>query len=134
MREANLKAEVKTIERLREDWLEAENRKDVEATMEFMHDDIILHVANIPQFLGKDALKGPFSDYIKNRLISTDSISSRIEVSSSGDMAYDIGTSLARVKGQEGPVEVRQKYLIVWKMIDGEWKCVASSWSEDGRR
>lgn len=131
MRGVDVEAEEQTIERLRGEWLEAENRKDVEATMAFMSDDVILHVANIPQFLGKDALREPFSDYIRNRLISTDSWSSRIDVSSSGDMAYDIGTSLAKVRGQEGPIEVKQKYLNIWKKTGGDWKCVASSWSED---
>jgi ketosteroid isomerase-like protein len=101
--------------------------------MSYMADDIILHIANIPPYKGKEALREPFTDYIKNRLLSTTKESTKIEVSKEGDLAFDIGTSVAVVKGLQGPKEVHQKYLDVWKKMSGEWKCVASSWSSSER-
>ncbi len=54
-----------------------------------------------------------------------------IVLSSSGDLAYHHGTSTAALRGPDGQVDDPEKYLIVWKKVDGDWKAVAGSFSSD---
>lgn len=110
--------------------MEAENRKDEEA-LSYMSDDIILHIADMPPFQSKEALRQPFTEYSENQLVSREKRSTRIEIAACGDMAYDVGTSTAVVKGKQESREVHQKYLDIWRKEDGDWRCVASSWSNN---
>lgn len=69
--------------------------------------------------------------FIEDMLISINGKPTQIEVASSGDLAYDLGNSTATMNGPNGPYEDKQKYLIIWKKIDGKWKAVAGSFSSD---
>lgn len=54
-----------------------------------------------------------------------------IEASSSGDLAYEIGTyQLSFEKGGQR-VDDRGKYVVVWKRIDGAWKAAADILNSD---
>ena len=130
MREVNIEAEKKQLARLGQDWWEAENRKDVGALMEVFSDDVIVQPANVPQLIGKDAVRNFFEDYYKT-LVSSSGEQTRIEVASSGDMANEAGTMKVVMKGPEGTIEDEQKYLAVYKKIEGKWKCTALSASSD---
>ena len=126
----DIEAEKKLLAQLAQDWYAAESRKDVEAEMAFLSDDIILHPANAPQLIGKKAVRKSMLDLYK-MLVSISGGPTRIEVSSSGDFAYDIGRGKAVMKGPEGTFEVYPKYLAVWRKINGKWKCVAWSFNFD---
>ncbi len=125
-----MEAEKQIIARLGRGWWEAWNRKDIDAEMALIADNIIVQPANMPQFVGKKAYREFMEEYYKI-LVSTVGESSRIEVSSSGDMAYDAGTMKVLLKGPEGTIEDEQKYFAVYQKIDGEWKCTALSSSSD---
>jgi len=126
----DIEAEKKLLAQLAQDWYAAESRKDVEAEMAFLSDDIILHPANAPQLIGKEAVRKSMLEHYK-MLVSISGGPTRIEVSSSGDFAYDIGRGKAVMKGPEGTFEVDPKYLTVWRKINGKWKCVAWSFNFD---
>ena len=130
MTNVDIEAEKKLLAQLAQDWYAAENRKDVEAEMAFISDDIIFQPANAPQLIGKEAVRKFISEFHK-MLVSISGGPTRIEVSSSGDFAYDIGRGKAVIKGPEGTFEDDEKYLIVWRKIDGKWKCVAWSFNSD---
>jgi len=98
--------------------------------MQLIADDIIVQSANMPQFIGKGAYREFMREYYKT-LVSTVGLSTRIEVSSSGDMAYDAGTMRVVMKGPEGQFEDDQKYLAVYRKMDGKWKCTVLSASSD---
>lgn len=54
----------------------------------------------------------------------------RIEVASSGDMAYEVGTYKVRWKSKEsGEGEASGNYVTVWKKAGGEWKTAAYIWN-----
>lgn len=55
----------------------------------------------------------------------------KIEVSSSGDLAYVKGTSRESKQTPNGIVEEVGKGVDVWKKENGEWKCVLSIWNSD---
>ena len=130
MNKVDVEAEKKILVRLGQQWWAAWNRKDIDAEMELIAPDIVVQPANMPQFSGKDAYREFMEEYYKT-LVSTSGESTRIEVSSSGDMAYDVGTMKVVVEGPEGRFEDDQKYLAVYKKIDGKWKCTALSASSD---
>ena len=52
-----------------------------------------------------------------------------LEISTSGDMAYILGTYHVVIEGSEGQVEVDGKHINVLKKINGEWKYVVFSGS-----
>jgi len=130
VKEVNVEVEKQIIARLGREWWEAWNRKDIDAEMALIADKILVQSAGMPQFVGKKAYREFMEEYYKT-LVSTIGESSRIEVSSSGDMAYDAGIMKVILKGPEGTIEDEQKYFAVYQKIDGEWKCTVLSSSSD---
>ena len=49
----------------------------------------------------------------------------KINVSSSQDMAYEIGTNALGFRGDKGLVQKKGKYVVVWKKVGGTWKAAA---------
>lgn len=130
MREVDIEAEKEKLARLGQEWWEAENRKDVDALLQVFSDDVIVQPANVPQLIGKDAVRTFFENYYKT-LVSSRAEQTRIEVASSGDLANEAGTMKVVMKGPGGTIEDMQKYLAVYKKIEGKWKCTALSASSD---
>ncbi len=128
----DVEAEKKKIWEANQEWYRLENDNKVDEIFEkFIDDDIILQVPGMPQLVGKKATYSFMKEFIENVLISVEGKPTRLEVAESGELAYDIGNSTAKVMGPDGPVDDKQKYLIVWKKIDGKWKAIAGSFSSD---
>ncbi len=126
----DLQAEEEQIRQLNQQWYAAENRKDLDATMQFIAEDCVLHVPGIAPLEGHEAIRTFMAEFFQS-LVSVGGGPTQIVVSSSGDLAYDWGTTQAIFEGPEGRVEDEQKYLIAWQKIDGEWKAVAGSFSSN---
>jgi len=128
----DIEAEKKKIWESNQEWYRLENDKKVDEIFErFIDDDIIFQVPGMPQFVGKEAVYSFMKEFIENVLVSVDGKPTSLEVAESGELAYDLGNSTAKVMGPDGPVDDKQKYLIVWKKIDGKWKAIAGSFSSD---
>ena len=54
-----------------------------------------------------------------------------VEVAASGELAYDVGPWAVVFEGEDGCTEAPGKSTIVWRKLDGEWKCVLMSFSMD---
>lgn len=136
-KEVDVEAEKQLLARHVQEWFEAENRKDVDGVMKFIAEDYILQPPNMPQIVGREAYRKFLVEFLQSfeirGVVSVSGVPTRIEVSAAGDLAYYIGTSRAVLKGPEGRAR-EGKYLLVWKKIDGEWKCVAESFSSDKPR
>jgi len=126
----DIEAEKQAIRELIQEWFEAENRKDLEATVRACADDIIAQLPNMPQAEGREAMRNFYTEFFK-MLVSIEGGSTKVVVSAAGDMAYDFGWGQMVLEGPEGRIEDKTKYLAVWKKINGEWKCVAISSSSD---
>lgn len=50
-----------------------------------------------------------------------------VESGSNGDLAYERGTYLA--EGPDGEHLDHGKYLVVWTLVDGEWKMLHDMWN-----
>lgn len=59
------------------------------------------------------------------------STTTRIDVASSGDMAWEYGVNRAVVKDDQDNLLDMGKYLAAWKKMDGQWFVAAVAFSSD---
>ena len=110
----------------------AEAAFDVDAAIEFWAEDAILQPAGGPQLQGKSDILDLYRQYFESGMIKDFSgKATHIEVSSSGDLAYEFGVNRMVLAGDEGDLLDTGKYLLVWKKIDEEWMIAALSFTSD---
>ena len=126
----DLQAEVQQIRQLTQDWYDAENRKDLDAVMGFMAEGMVGEFHGMPLMEGKEAMRGVMAPMLE-AMVSITPGPMTIVVSGDGEMAYQYGTSTAVFAGPDGEVEDPQKFLFVWRKLNGEWKAVAGASSSD---
>ncbi|MBN2028663.1 DUF4440 domain-containing protein [bacterium] len=126
----DFQAEEQQIRQFTQEWYDAENRKDLDAIMPFIAEESVLQMPGMPQIEGKEAQRSVMAVLLES-MVSITGGPMTIVVSESGDIAYQYGTSTAVIQGPDGEFEDPEKYLFVWKKIDGEWKVVAGSFSSD---
>ena len=126
----DLVADEQQIRQLTQDWFDAENRKDLDTIMGFVAEGILLQVPGMPVIEGKQAMRDFMTTFLDSQVGITGGPMT-IVVSESGDVAYHFGTSTAVFVGPDGEFDDPEKYLFVWKKIDGEWKAVAAAFSSD---
>lgn len=126
----DLAAEEQLIRQATQDWYDAENRKDLDAIMEFVAEGFVMQVPGMPVIEGKEAMRSFMATFLES-LASISGGPMTIVVSPSGAMAYHFGTSTALIEGPDGQFEDPEKYLFAWEKIDGEWKAVAGAFSSD---
>jgi len=128
----DVEVEKKNVWEANQLWFKLENEKKVDEIFDqLVADDFILQAPGMVQIIGKEANYEFMKPYYNDILISATGHPMRIEVAESGELAYDIGTTVAQLNGPDGPFEDPQKYLFVWKKIDGKWKAVAGHFSSD---
>ena len=128
----NVEAEKLEIQRVIKRIEDAENRKDVDAMFEDMTENSILHKCGAPQIQGIDAWREDYEKFFKSGFISTSLTSLGIEVAASGDLAWEHGSFISEFEGPDGRIKSEGKYLGVYKKVDGKWKGVAVSISDNG--
>jgi len=128
----DIEAEKQVIRDMLKTAFEVEQQKDVDAIMElgYFAEDVILQGPNMPQLKGLEGARYFYTEFFKI-LVSIEGGSTEIKISRYGDMAWDYGWNRTVYKGPDGPIEDEGKYLEVFKKINGEWKCVAISFSSD---
>ena len=121
----DIEAEKKEIECMIKECEAAENRKDTEKELEYFTKDAVYQRRN-----GKDegieAIRGQFLKNIRS-FVSSEHMPLRIEVSSSGDMAWVLGYFTTKYDRAEGVVEGGGNWLAALRKVDGKWKYVALS-------
>jgi uncharacterized protein (TIGR02246 family) len=120
----NIEAEKLEIEKTMKRVEAAENRHDVEGMLADMTDDGILHVCGVPQVQGRDAIRELYAAFFET-FVSTDITTLQVEVSSSGDMAWEYGAYVNEFEGPDGRIKEDGKYLGVWNKVDEKWKAAA---------
>jgi ketosteroid isomerase-like protein len=128
----DIEAEKKAIRDLVKHAFEVENHKDVDEIMDlgYFTEDTIGQGPNMPQIKGLEAFRNFYTEFFKI-LDSIEGGSSEIIISEAGDMACDIGWNRTVYKGPNGPIKDEGKYIQVMKKINGDWKCIAISFSSD---
>jgi ketosteroid isomerase-like protein len=129
------RAEADAIRNIEDQWTAANKAKDINKAVSFFASDAVSMEPNKPiSDIGIEAIRKSweswFSDttYLHNTITMT---IDTIEVSASGDFGYARGTNHYSLKTPNGPVEYVDKFIDIYKKIDGEWKCIVGIWNSD---
>jgi ketosteroid isomerase-like protein len=110
----------------------AEAAQNAEQALAFWADDAIVQGAGSPQIQGHDAIRALYDSFFgSGQLKQFEGTTSHLEVSQSGDLAYEYGVNRFVLTGPSGDLLDIGKYLVVWKKIDGEWYAAALSFTSD---
>lgn len=130
-----MKSELATFEqamaRLGTDMVDAFNRGDVGACMEYYTDDATLLIPDRPPIKGREAIKAVLRDHANagTKMTAIDPL----EVGSSGDLGYYAGTCEFDMPADDGStVKQTGKFVSVFRLQgDGSWKAVIDSLTRD---
>jgi uncharacterized protein (TIGR02246 family) len=108
-------------------WSKTASANDVDGTVSYYTDDASLLAPNAPIATGKQAIRASWASLLTpGNTLSWEA--KRVEVSRSGDLAYEIGTYRLAMKGAQD----RGKFVVVWKkQPDGQWKVAADIFNSD---
>jgi len=119
----DVEAEKKEILRNIEELETAEKLKDIEGILELLTEDFVF-VQRSAKYEGivstREWLERSVQDFISSKHVPL-----RVEVSSSGDMAWLLGYETNKRERDEGIVETRGDYLVTFRKVEGKWKQVA---------
>ena len=108
------------------EWNAAEAAKDVEKCVSFYAADGERFATGSPVIRGIDALRTEWRKYVSSPgTFQWNTL--KVEVSSSGDLAYETGRFVLKTVDRNGqPSTTTGKYVCVWKkQRDGKWKVEA---------
>lgn len=128
----NIVAEAETIRSIENQWTVALQNKDVNKVMSIYSPEGVVMKPNNAIYVGLQAIRGQVeSDFADTAILwNTTSTSIDItEVSASGDLAYARGVNTSKLKTMTGTVENPDKWIDLYKKIDGQWKCIVSIWN-----
>ena len=117
------------VEKLFRHWAELEVKKDLDAWLELVADDVILQPAGEPAVRGKNAARDWFINFFQTPVSLMEPGHLTVFVSESQDLACNYGDLTVVVDSPDGKVEGAMKSMVVWRKIDGSWKVAANSWS-----
>ena len=112
--------------------IEAETSRDLDRAMTYMAPGVILQPPDRPMVHGREAVREFYAEWFALPYKEIQVHAQTVTVASSGDLAYLVGESSLVFSGPEGDRPVPGKYLGVWRVIDGEWRLAALSWTGSG--
>jgi len=119
----DIEAEKKELLRMAKVVEAAENRKDIEEILETFTEDSVC-LARSGKYEGIESIR-EWLERGYRVLISSKHVPLRVEVSSSGDMAWIIGYATIKEERDEGIVEITEDYLTTLRKVEDIWKTVA---------
>jgi ketosteroid isomerase-like protein len=128
--DVNIEADRKILSELHTKLLVDEDT-DVEEEMKYFVEDTILIPPNAPPVKGISAIRAAVKEMVKTDWDLGDPGRGvlNLEISASGDLAYDVGRYKLVNKRLEGPVEERGYFVTLYKKIDGDWKFMGQIWN-----
>ena len=120
-------AEADAIRDIENQWIAANQAKDIDKIIACFSDDTVLIEPGVPVTEGVQSIKELWGSMAADTTFLWETYSTtidKIEVAASGDLAYDRGISRMQMKTSEGITEYVGKWVGIWKKIDGQWKCV----------
>ena len=130
----DIRAEAKAINAIEGQWDAAIIRKDVDKIISFFAPGAVVMNQNAPSFIGLEAIRKSleswFADTTNHHNTFTSAIDT-IEFSASGDLAYARGTNRIKMSTSNGIVEDLDKWITIYRKINGEWKVIVDIWNSD---
>ena len=126
-------ADEATLRKLDDEWSKAAGAKDLEKTLSFFADDIMIMPSNSPVLQGKEAARAMWKAMFAVPGFGGGWKATRVEVAKSGDLGWTSGPyEITEVDANGKPMTDKGKYLAVWRrQADGSWKCVADMFNTD---
>jgi uncharacterized protein (TIGR02246 family) len=113
-------------------WDKAAQAKDVDKSVSFYADDASMLPPGMPIANGKDAIRAVWTQLLSAPGGALTFAPSKVLVSSSGDMAYEIGAFQATANDAQGkPATSTGKFVVVWRKRGGQWKVAADIFNDD---
>ncbi len=113
------------IEEMNVKWVAAFKERDFAWLEALYTSDGLLLPSNSPPIEGPQAIVEVWKSWGELPNVEIEFGADRVEASSSGDMAYDFGWYTFAFDTDDGRVEDKGKYVIVWKNVGGAWKVAA---------
>lgn len=110
-------------------WAKAVALKDADQTTAFYAENGTFLAPGAPIASGKDAIRKTWAALMGSPGFALSFAPTKIEISKSGDYAYEIGDYQLTLNGKDGkPQTTKQKYVVVWgKQADGNWKALVDA-------
>lgn len=107
-------------------WAKALASKDAAQAASFYAEDASLLAPGVPMVTGKEAIEKTLAEMMRAPGFALRFAPTKINVSSSGDLAYEWGDySLTRNDAKGKPETSKGKYVVVWgKRGDAGWKAL----------
>jgi len=114
-------------------WSKTAENKQVDELVAYFLDDAVLLPSNEPMTTGKEDIRKMVSGMFSLPGFAFKWQPTKVDVSSSGDLAYTLGTYESSIDGPDGkPMMDRGKYATVWKkQPDGSWKVAVDMFNSD---
>jgi uncharacterized protein (TIGR02246 family) len=101
-------------------WMNAIAANDIDAIASIYANDAVYMAPGQPRHVGKEAVLAAWRTYFKRpdfKALYTPSLT----LSANLDIAYDVGSYLVTLTREGETVEIRGKYVVIWKMEGCEW-------------
>ena len=108
--------------------------RDVDKILSYYADDATLMIPDMPLIKGRDAMKPGLTALLTDKNVSLSFVTSTVEVSKSGDLAYTQGTySMTHTdpKSKKVVTEKGKSVTVYKKQADGSWKAIEDINNED---
>jgi ketosteroid isomerase-like protein len=122
---------VKQIHALYGNWMKAIRERNLEAIVSNFANHMTYMPPGRPKASGKSAVRDVWAGYLERKNFIA-YYEPTIHVSEKGDMAYDIGSYRITMENDQGPATFTGKYVVVWELIDGQWKAVLDMDNSNG--
>jgi uncharacterized protein (TIGR02246 family) len=127
-------AEVEAIRNIENQWTVALQNKDIEKVLSLYSPEGVVMKPGNSVYAGLQSIRKQVeSDFADTTMLwnTTSTTIDIIEVSASGDMAYARGINRGKMKTLTGIVEYSDKWIDIYKKIDGQWKCIVGIWNSN---
>jgi ketosteroid isomerase-like protein len=116
-----------------DNWSKAAQSKKVDDWMAFYSDNAIVLPPNEQKVDNKEGIRKEIGILLAAPGLSLHWVPTKVEVASSGDLAYTQGSYELTANDAKGkPATDHGKTLEIWrKQADGSWKCIADMWSSN---
>lgn len=116
-------SDASTLQSRQQALLAALSERNLDATMAHFASDAVVHVANMPAFVGAQAIRDLYANVFR-AIASADYLVANTEVAASGDLAYSHGAVTTVFRGAEGERVFPGKFVLIWAQREGHWQLV----------
>jgi ketosteroid isomerase-like protein len=130
----DIRAEAEALHEIEDQWTVAILAKDIDIIMSIFAPDAVVMNANTPVCIGTQAIRESQESWFADPTVLHDTFKSAIdtiEVSASGDLAYVRGNSRLSISASGGIVEETDKWITIYRKLNGEWKAIVDIWNSD---